>query len=417
VTLHPNVPSWLYAATDVGVFATDDGGATWSLPHDGPANVAVFQLFWMDSMLVAVTHGRGMFTFQASTDFPAFARRPRSQGVLAGHIVTFQALAVGEQPIGYQWYRGQSGDTSLPVAGATGTSYTTPPTTATTDYWVRATNSFGSVDSPTATLTLLPWKSLLPPSTNQGSGSAGSAGSSGSTAGSSGSTADSSGSAAGLPTEARSAEVGSSAGLAVAFMAAPTGTGVAASRVPAERTPTFLGGNGGAVASVGYGAVPMSATAVASSARSEAPSTFASAVGDSAREVVLPATERRTEAATGETVPKPSTAVPTPRSRSSVASTATGAAGGEAAGRPAIDRAPGSAFGAPPPTVPHASRAGADLGATDAPSVSTPIPQTPGAADSTEPAPRSGGRQLAPLSVAILVLAAALLVWRRLRGR
>src|SRR5205814_1126973 len=52
VAIHPTVSGWMYAATDVGVFSSEDGGATWTLPHDGPSNVAVFQLFWMDTLLV-----------------------------------------------------------------------------------------------------------------------------------------------------------------------------------------------------------------------------------------------------------------------------------------------------------------------------------------------------------------------------
>ena len=59
VIAHPFAPGWIYAGTDVGVFASEDAGATWQVPHDGPANVAVFQLFFMNNLLVAVTHGRG----------------------------------------------------------------------------------------------------------------------------------------------------------------------------------------------------------------------------------------------------------------------------------------------------------------------------------------------------------------------
>lgn len=69
----PNVPvrslvinstnsNLLYAGTEVGVFASNDSGATWSPSNDGPANVSVDELFWMGSNLVAATHGRGLFT-------------------------------------------------------------------------------------------------------------------------------------------------------------------------------------------------------------------------------------------------------------------------------------------------------------------------------------------------------------------
>jgi hypothetical protein len=54
-------PLSLYAATEVGIFTSQDGGATWTVPQDGPANVSVEELFWMGPSLVAVTHGRGLF--------------------------------------------------------------------------------------------------------------------------------------------------------------------------------------------------------------------------------------------------------------------------------------------------------------------------------------------------------------------
>ncbi len=61
LAIHPANPDYLYVASDVGVFASENGGVTWWPTNLGPANVAVFQLFWMNRILVAVTHGRGLF--------------------------------------------------------------------------------------------------------------------------------------------------------------------------------------------------------------------------------------------------------------------------------------------------------------------------------------------------------------------
>ena len=58
-------PDFLYVGTEVGVFASEDAGATWQLPPDTPANVSVDELFWLDGKLVAVTHGRGMYKSEA----------------------------------------------------------------------------------------------------------------------------------------------------------------------------------------------------------------------------------------------------------------------------------------------------------------------------------------------------------------
>jgi photosystem II stability/assembly factor-like uncharacterized protein len=61
ITTHPQRSSWVYLATQVGVFASEDRGANWSPTNEGPANVACRDFFWMGSRLVCVTHGRGMF--------------------------------------------------------------------------------------------------------------------------------------------------------------------------------------------------------------------------------------------------------------------------------------------------------------------------------------------------------------------
>ncbi len=66
LVIHPNNSNWLYVGTEVGIFTSEDGGATWRLPHDGPANVSVDELFWMNTTLVAATHGRGLFSAQTN---------------------------------------------------------------------------------------------------------------------------------------------------------------------------------------------------------------------------------------------------------------------------------------------------------------------------------------------------------------
>jgi hypothetical protein len=73
ITTHPQRPSWVYLATQVGVFASEDRGASWSPTNEGPANVACRDFFWMGSRLVCVTHGRGMFEIDLAiaNAFPA----------------------------------------------------------------------------------------------------------------------------------------------------------------------------------------------------------------------------------------------------------------------------------------------------------------------------------------------------------
>ena len=62
IETQPGNPNRVYIGTEIGIFSSEDAGSTWSATNDGPANVAVFDLFWLNAQtLVAVTHGRGMF--------------------------------------------------------------------------------------------------------------------------------------------------------------------------------------------------------------------------------------------------------------------------------------------------------------------------------------------------------------------
>ena len=82
---------------------------------------------------------------------PAILTQPQSQTNLFGATVAFTVSAFGD-PLSYQWqFNGED------VAGATDTSYTIDPvdTTDAGDYDVVIANSFGSVTSSVATLTLL----------------------------------------------------------------------------------------------------------------------------------------------------------------------------------------------------------------------------------------------------------------------
>lgn len=73
ITTHPQRSSWVYLATQVGVFASEDGGTSWSSTNEGPTNVACRDFFWMGSRLICVTHGRGIFEIDLAiaNAFPA----------------------------------------------------------------------------------------------------------------------------------------------------------------------------------------------------------------------------------------------------------------------------------------------------------------------------------------------------------
>lgn len=85
---------------------------------------------------------------------PAITTHPASVTINSGTTTTFTVSASGTSPV-YQWYAGASGNTGSPVSGATGSSFTTPALSATKSYWVRVSNSAGTVDSNTATATVV----------------------------------------------------------------------------------------------------------------------------------------------------------------------------------------------------------------------------------------------------------------------
>jgi hypothetical protein len=61
---HPTVSSWLYVGTAVGLFASENGGTTWSTSNEGPANVQVRDLNWYSdtpAVLLVGTFGRGIW--------------------------------------------------------------------------------------------------------------------------------------------------------------------------------------------------------------------------------------------------------------------------------------------------------------------------------------------------------------------
>jgi hypothetical protein len=67
VRYHPLQPNWIYIGTDLGVFASEDKGVTWSITpawfgNEGPSNVEVDELAWQGTTyLLAATHGRGIY--------------------------------------------------------------------------------------------------------------------------------------------------------------------------------------------------------------------------------------------------------------------------------------------------------------------------------------------------------------------
>lgn len=90
---------------------------------------------------------------QPSCNNAQITGQPQSNSILAGSQ-TFLVVSATGTNLTYQWFIGNSGDTSSPIQNATGTSVAVTPQ-STTSYWVRVSASCGNpVNSNTATITV-----------------------------------------------------------------------------------------------------------------------------------------------------------------------------------------------------------------------------------------------------------------------
>jgi hypothetical protein len=81
---------------------------------------------------------------------PAVTSSPASQEVKNNTTVTLSVVATGTAALQYQWYEGTKGDTSKPLPGATFSTFTSEKLFHPTSFWVRVSNSCGTVDSDAA---------------------------------------------------------------------------------------------------------------------------------------------------------------------------------------------------------------------------------------------------------------------------
>lgn len=102
IAQHPGHRDWLYVATEIGVFATEDGGKHWSTSNDGPASVSTDEIVFehgANTLLIA-THGRGLFTATIK-ECRADLDHSTGYGVLdLFDYLAFQALFIQQDPAG-----------------------------------------------------------------------------------------------------------------------------------------------------------------------------------------------------------------------------------------------------------------------------------------------------------------------------
>jgi hypothetical protein len=84
---------------------------------------------------------------------PSITNTTGAGTIFSGQTRTLSVTASGTTPFTYQWYRGDSGDTSAPV-GTNSSSFTTPPLTAATSYWVKVSGCTPAVSANSGTITV-----------------------------------------------------------------------------------------------------------------------------------------------------------------------------------------------------------------------------------------------------------------------
>jgi hypothetical protein len=164
VTVTPNSPT-LCAGAASSASATVISGASYSWTIDNGTINTGANAPWMTftagsagTTTLHVTVITGGCTINSSASVSVTASAAMTQQPFANPSTitpqqsTFISAAASGSNLTYQWYRGPKSDTSSPVPGATGSSFTTPALTTTTTYWVRVGSSCGSVDSEIVTV-------------------------------------------------------------------------------------------------------------------------------------------------------------------------------------------------------------------------------------------------------------------------
>ena len=102
----------------------------------------------------AVTSTWAVLTVTNIPGAPSITAQPQDQVAAYLGSAVLQVAAIGQSALSYQWFRGGSGDTAQPLAGATGLTVVTPPVSAPAWFWVRVRNAVGFADSRSARVSM-----------------------------------------------------------------------------------------------------------------------------------------------------------------------------------------------------------------------------------------------------------------------
>jgi hypothetical protein len=119
-------------------------------------NPSVTTMYWAQATNACGTAtSDGVTVTVSACPPPTITRPPSGATATAGQTVTLTVEAASGSAGSYQWYIGQSGDTTMPIGGATAPTVSIHPT-ATTSYWVRVANTCGAADSAAVLVTIIP---------------------------------------------------------------------------------------------------------------------------------------------------------------------------------------------------------------------------------------------------------------------
>jgi hypothetical protein len=146
----------------------DVAGAT-STSFTPPTNVAGHHSYYCHVFTISPNTGRptGYYAHSMPSvmhvyDPPEIVTQPADIGVAPGASGMVSVGAIGTD-LEYQWYVGNTGDRSQPIAASNAANYANPPLTANTRYWVLVWNALGAqyeVASNTVTVRVV--KSVTP---------------------------------------------------------------------------------------------------------------------------------------------------------------------------------------------------------------------------------------------------------------
>lgn len=169
ITVAPQAPSgpvFQGSAIDLSVWASGAGPLSYqwtkngsALPGQTATNLYLSNLQVSDSGLYSVVVGNANGSVTSSVALsviggpPFFNSQPNAATRFAGASATFAVNAGGSTPLSYQWYLG-----SQLIPGATANSYTVSniQSSLAGAYYCAVRNPFGSTNSASATLTVLP---------------------------------------------------------------------------------------------------------------------------------------------------------------------------------------------------------------------------------------------------------------------